>query len=119
MSAVTRIILHAAHAAEEGYKAVVVVADDTDVSVLCLAFSDDISCPIFQKCGTKNRVRYLDIMKLRQRLGDNVCSAMIGLHTYTGCDTVSAFAGRGKLKALKLMMRSELFQKVFHELGQD
>ena len=115
----TRIILHSAHAAEEGYKAVVVVADDTDVLVLCLAFSDDISCPIFQKCGTKNRVRYLDIMKLWQRLGDGVCSALIGLHTYTGCDTVSAFAGRGKLRALKLMMRSEVFQTVFRELGQD
>lgn len=68
----TRIILHAAHAAEEGYKAVAVVADDTDVLVLCLAFSADISCPIFQKCGTKNRVRYLDIIKLRERLGDSV-----------------------------------------------
>ena len=62
----TRMILHAAHAAEEGYKAVVVTADDTDVLVLCLAFSADISCPIFQKCGTKNQVRYLDITKLRQ-----------------------------------------------------
>ena len=43
----TRIILHAAHAAEEGYSAVVILADDTDVLVLCLAFSADISCPLF------------------------------------------------------------------------
>lgn len=114
----TRIILHAAHGAEEGCSAVVVAADDTDVLVLCLAFSDDISCPIFQKYGTKNRVRYLDITKLCQGLGDGVCNALIGMHTYTGCDTVSAFSGRGKLRALKLIMRSELFHKVFHELGQ-
>ena len=38
----TRIILHAAHVAEEGYITVVVTADDTDVMVLCLAFSPDI-----------------------------------------------------------------------------
>ena len=113
----TRIILHAAHAAEEGYSAVVVATDDTDVLVLCLAFSSDISCGIFQKCGTKNQVRYLDITKLRQGLGDGVCNALIGMHTYTGCTTVSAFAGHGKLRALKLIMRSNLF-KVFHELGQ-
>ena len=113
----TRIILHAAHAAEEGYSAVVITAGDTDVLVLCLAFSADISCPLFQKCGTKNKVRYLDNTKLRQALGYRVCTALIGMHAYTGCDTVSAFAGRGKLGALKLM-RSEHYQEVFRELGQ-
>ncbi|KAJ8383302.1 hypothetical protein AAFF_G00222380 [Aldrovandia affinis] len=52
----TRMILNAAHAAEEGYSAVVVTADDTDMLLLCLAFYADISCPLFQNCGTKNRV---------------------------------------------------------------
>ena len=85
----TRILLHAAHAAEEGYIAVVVTADDTDVMVICLAFSPDISCPLFQKCGTKNRVRYIDINKLRHGLGDGVCNSLNGMHAYTGCDTVS------------------------------
>ncbi|KAJ8403211.1 hypothetical protein AAFF_G00354280 [Aldrovandia affinis] len=115
----TRMISHAAHAAEEGYSAVVVTVDDTDVLLLCLAFSSaDISCPLFQNCGTKNRVRYLDITKLRQAPGDCVCNALIGMHAYTGCDTLSAFAGRGKLRALKLIMRSEHFQEVFRKLGQ-
>jgi len=85
----TRIILHAAHAAKEGYSAVVVAADDTDVLVLCLAFFADISCLLFQK-------------KMEQRTG---C-----MHAFTGCNTVSAFAGRGKLQALKLITRSEHFQ---------
>ncbi|KAJ8398217.1 hypothetical protein AAFF_G00430610 [Aldrovandia affinis] len=114
----TRMILNAAHAAEEGYSAVVVTADDTDVLLLCLAFSANISCPLFQNCGTKNRVRYLDITKLCQALGDCVCNAVIGMYAYTGCDTLSAFAGCGKLRALKLIMRSEHFQEVFCKLGQ-
>ena len=38
----TRIILHSAHAAEEGYRAVVVTAEDTDVMLRCLAFSPDM-----------------------------------------------------------------------------
>ena len=53
----TRIICHAAHAAEEGYRAGVVTAGQTDVKVLRLAFSPDISCSMHQKCGTKNRAR--------------------------------------------------------------
>lgn len=114
----TRMILHAAHAAKEGYKAVIVAADDTDVLVLCLAFSANILCPLFQKCGTKTRVRYLDINKLHQSLGDGICNALVGMHAFTGCDTVSAFAGRGKLRALKLITRSEHYQEVFFELGQ-
>ena len=76
--------------------AVVVTADDTDVMLLCVALSPDISCPLFQKCGTKNRVRYIGINKFRHGLGDGVFNYLIGMHAYTGCDTVSAFAGRGK-----------------------
>ena len=113
----TRIISHAAHASAEGYRAVVVTAYNTDVMVLCLAFSAGISYPLFQKCGTNNRVRYIDIPKLRHVLGYGVCNSLVGIHAYTGCDTVSAFAGRGKLTALKLI-RSEICQEIFHELGQ-
>ena len=72
----TRIILHAAHATAKGYVCVVITTDDTDVLVLCLAFSADISCPLFQKCGTKNRVRYIDITKLCHTLGDGVCNKL-------------------------------------------
>ena len=34
----TRLILHAAHAARSGYKAVVVASEDTDIFLLCLGF---------------------------------------------------------------------------------
>ena len=39
------------------------------------------------------------------------------MHAYTGCDSVSAFAGRGKLRALKLL-KDVHFQEIFCELGQ-
>lgn len=48
----TRIILHALPAAESGYKAAIIIADDTDVLVLSLGFSKDIPCPVYQQCGT-------------------------------------------------------------------
>ena len=40
----TRIILHEAHAAEEGYRAVVVTAENTDVMVRCLALIYHVPC---------------------------------------------------------------------------
>ena len=100
----TSIKLHASHATAECYRAVVVAYDDIDVMVICLAFSAGISCPSFQKFGTKNRVRYIDISKLRHGLGDGVCNYLIDMHAYTGCDTVvSAFPGHGTLGAFQLM----------------
>ena len=50
-------------------------------------------------------------------LGVDVCTVLIGLHAFTGCDTVSAFAGKGKVGALKLTKRMDTYQQCFGELG--
>ncbi|KAG0710452.1 hypothetical protein GWK47_022750 [Chionoecetes opilio] len=92
----TRLLLHALHAAESGYKSVIITAEDTDVMVLCLGMCHKIPSHLFQKCGTKNRTRFLDITTLSRTLGGSVCDSLIGMHAFTGCDTVSAFAGRGR-----------------------
>ena len=78
----------------------------------------NIPSPMFQKCGTENRTRYIDIGKLANSLGDDVCQSLIGLHAFTGCDTVSAFAGRGKLAALKLLKKNDKHKKIFKQLGE-
>ena len=44
---------------------------------------------------------------------------MIGLHVFTGCDSVSAFKGKGIVKALKLLDKSEEMLETFQKLGQD
>ena len=55
--------MHANHASDHGYKSVVVVSEDTDVYVLCIAFAKDIKGSFYQKRGTTTRTRYLDISK--------------------------------------------------------
>lgn len=114
----TRVLLHAAHVAKDGYKAAVITAEDTDILVLALGFSHTIPCQLYQKVGTQNRRKYIDINKVARNLGIDVCTALVGLHAYTGCDTVSAFAGKGKLGALKLMKKEHTYQQCFGELGE-
>jgi len=114
----TRLLLHALHAAESGINSIVISAEDTDVLVLCLAVSKTIPRSMYMKCGTKNRTRYLDIQKLSHALGGAVCEALIGMHAFTGCDTVSAFAGRGKLATFKRLKSHKTYQEAFAELGQ-
>ncbi len=105
-------------ASKTGSQAVIVTAEDTDVMIICLAFSRNIQCSLYQKCGTKNRTRFIDITKLSNFLGSDISEALIGLHAFTGCDTVSAFAGHGKLKALKLLKKNKDYMEIFSKLGE-
>ena len=92
----TWILLHAKHAPDQGYTSVIVVSEDTDVFVLLIAFAKEIPAFLYQKRGISTRVRYMDIRKLMAVLGDKLSQALIAFHAFTGCDTVSAFVGRGK-----------------------
>ena len=115
----TRVLLHAAEAARAGYKGIIVSAEDTDVLVLCLAFTSFILSSLFLKCGTKNRTIYIDISTVVQRFGSGLCKSLLGLHAFTGCDSVSAFAGKGKTAGLQIIKRSRDFQHVFLQLGME
>ena len=55
----TCLLLHAAHAASEGYDAVVISSDDFDVFVLLSAFCENINAGLFQKCGTRACTKFL------------------------------------------------------------
>ena len=112
----TRLLLHAKQPSA-GHEAVIIVSEDTDVVVLCLAFQNDIA-NVYIRCGTKTRSRYIDIKKIATSLGANICTGLIGLHSFTGCDTVSAFGGRGKLAGLKLISKEGPLQRAMISLGQ-
>ncbi|KAG1659461.1 Choline transporter-like protein 1 [Nymphon striatum] len=71
-----RMLLHAAHASRSDYEAIVVVSDDTDVLVLCLAFKPSIPTNMYVKCGTKTRVKYADITKVFNALGYELSQAL-------------------------------------------
>ena len=112
-----RLLLHAAHASREGYQAVVLCAEDTDVLVMSLAVHDKIATPLFQRCATSNRVRVWDLGDIRASEGTDLCKALIGLHAFTGCDSVSALAGKGKASALKILRSNKEVQNTFAEVG--
>lgn len=40
------------------------------------------------------------------------------MHAYTGCDAVSAFAGKGKINSFKIMRANKQVQEAFQEMGQ-
>ena len=48
---------------------------------------------------------------------ESLLSAFVGFHSFTGCDTVSAFAGRGRIEPLMLMMKSEDYVEMSASFG--
>ena len=49
--------------------------------------------------------------QLERQLADGItkqeaCEALMGLHALTGCDTVSAFSSKGKLKPMQMLVKN-------------
>ena len=67
------------------------------------------------KTGAGNKARIVCINDIVQKLASKVrdvdvsihdyCNAILGVYCFTGCDTISAMVGKGKLKALKFFLR--------------
>ena len=112
----THVLFHA-KAAENRKDAVVLVCEDTDVLVLATAMAEEIGVPIYQRRGNQSRTRYINVSSLRNALGDRVAKCLPGMQSFTGCDTVSAFAGKRKLAAYKLVTKSSSYSETFTLLG--
>ena len=50
---------------------------------------------------------------------EQACRASLGLHSFTGCDTVSAFSGKGKAKLVKLMLKENSYINLFNSFGNE
>ena len=57
----TRLLSHAAHAARSRFVAIIIVSEDTDILVVCLAFKSHIQSSMFLKCSFQTTVKYLDV----------------------------------------------------------
>ena len=111
------MFLHAQYALNQLQGSIVINSPDTDVFVISLMVSEKIDANINFKTGNKNKARIISINKVKEALKDKYdvvvsvgleifTKALVSLHAFTGCDTVSAFAGLGKSKAFKIMAKS-------------
>ena len=52
-------------------------------------------------------------------LKQDVCKALIGLHALTDCDTVSAFAAKGKWRPLQMIAKNQTFVETVKDIGKE
>ena len=56
---------------------------------------------------------------MAEKLGPEMCEALPGLHAFTGCDSTSAFSGKGKRNPLKLCKNNPDLCEGLTMLGQN
>ena len=114
----TRLLLHVFDAAGAGFSKVMIRTVDTDVVVIAIAcFSRLAVEELWVWFGTGSHVRYVPVHELAVSLKPDHCLALPFFHAFTGCDTVSAFAGHGKKTAWETWLAFPDVTSVFVQLS--
>ena len=115
----TRLLLHAKNASIN-CENIIISSPDTDVAVIALSLCNisDVK-RLYFLTGTGKNKRMLNITSINNCLGPKICTALIGLHCFTGCDSTSAFFGKGKVRAFNLLLSKEKYKDTFSKLGDD
>uniref|UniRef100_A0A8C4NGS3 Uncharacterized protein n=1 Tax=Eptatretus burgeri TaxID=7764 RepID=A0A8C4NGS3_EPTBU len=115
----TRMLPHAHYISTQGIRSIIIKSPDTDVFVICVALvSHLVGSQLYFHTGRDNNVHTIDLQAIQQELGDDIAKAIIGLHCFTGCDSVSSFYGKGKTKAIKLLTQNKSFSHACQMLGE-
>lgn len=111
----TRMFLHASHASRDN-QPIVIHSPDTDVLILACYYSSYIpGLHLVTKSEGKNVC--IRMAEVEKALGIDICKALPGLHALSGCDSTSAFFGKGKQKAFHTMKRDEQFKEALKQIG--
>ena len=94
----TRVMLHAANAVSNGYKRIVIIANDTDIIVLGISFFSDIGCVchLWVSFGIASKLRNIPIHDICSTMSSAKAKALPAFHALTGSENTFFFSGHGK-----------------------
>ena len=97
----TRMLLHLEDAVRQGHTKISIRTVDTDVVVLAISAAQRLGSgvEVWIAFGTGKNFRHIPAHEIARVLGKDRCAALPMFHSFTGCDNVSFFGGRGKRTA--------------------
>ena len=113
----TRLFLYAAQSRES---TTITKSPDTDVAFIDIyGASLDVfrHVQLLWLTGTKDRRRFVHLSRLAHALGTEICNSLPGYHAFTGCDTTSAFYGKGKKRSFEILIKDRTIQAGMAGLG--
>ncbi|KAK1875017.1 Hemoglobin-binding protein C, partial [Dissostichus eleginoides] len=113
----TRLFLHIICAVQNNYRRFMIRTADTDVVVIAVAAFNKIKPDaMWIAIGTGSSFRYIAVHEVVATMDPRSSNTLPVHHAFTGCDTVSAFAGRGKKTAWDTWKMFPEVTKSFEEL---
>ena len=115
----TRIFFHVKNASANGHSTVLVRSVDTDVVVIAIALYQKLETlrEFWVWFGTGKNQRFIPIHAIAESLGKTKSLSLPMLHSVTGCDQISFFAGRGKKNAWNTWTKYEELTKALVRLS--
>ena len=110
----TWVILYGKYTQYNGYQYACTRSPDTDVFFIILYFGLELKEFILLFNSSDKLINLSDLASDDTQ---EHCSALLGLHTFTKCDSTSAFKGICNVKPIKSMQKSPKFVKVLTSLG--
>ena len=92
----TRLLLHVAQGFRCGFDKVIIRTVDTDVVILSIANFHQLCLTELWISFGAGKHHYIPSHQIAVNLGEEKCRDLTFFHVFTGCDTVSAFSGKGK-----------------------
>ena len=90
---------------------VALVADDTNILVLLLYKADMNLHPLY--LASKKTKRIWNIVEAKEKIGPNICNALLSVHSISGCDTTSRIHSVSKSLIFKKCLKdNELLEKM-------
>ena len=114
----SRVILYALYASEKDYNFVRIKSPDSDIFWIMLYHARGINCQLLYDTGFGNKRRLINVTQISEHYTQAVCNALLGVHGFTGCDTASCFKGKGKVRPMKMVIKSPSLCSVFGSLGE-
>lgn len=108
----TKLLLHAKHASQT-HGCVLIKTPDTDVVIIAISLAHHLSCDIYLLT-----LKCISITAITDRLSQLLAMSLIGLHAFTGCDSVSAFYGKGKRSVYTLLRPQSRMLDGLRKLGK-
>ena len=114
-----RIFLHVKHIAQEYHK-ILIKTVDSDVVVIALSVFHRVLgiSELWIEFGTGRNIRYIPIHQVASDIGLVKCQALLFFHAFSGCDTTSGFAGKGKKSFYEAWRKVPEITPLFCKLSQ-
>ena len=112
----TRLVLHVAHASSSGHNKACIRTVDSDVVIIACAKFDAIKLQeLWIALGTNGNMRFIPVHEVVATLGPSKTASLPFVHAFSGCDTTSSFAFKGKKTVWDIWERFPEVTQAFSE----